>query len=390
MNQIQPVESDQNSRIQFMTGPIDSYRAMIASETLTRDPVQALAAEKLQLLHNRLTGYVPGKEKGGLKGLLQIGRPDPAPVGLYIYGGVGRGKSMLMDMFFETAPTEPRRRVHFHEFMQEVHGAVHEWRQAHKEGTVKGDDPIAPVAADIAKSATLLCFDEFQVTDITDAMILGRLFTALFEHGVVVVATSNRPPDDLYKDGLNRALFEPFIDLMKQKLDILELDGGVDYRMQRMKGAPVYYSPLSEETEEAMQTAWERLTDMEKGETVILELKGRHVIVPQSAKGVARFTFDDLCRMPLGAADYLKVAITYHTVLIDNIPELEANMRNEAKRFVTLIDALYEKKVKLIASAETEPEGIYPDGDGSFEFERTASRLEEMRSEEYLSLSHGG
>ena len=371
-----------------MTGPIDSYRAMIASETLTRDPVQALAAEKLQLLHNRLIGYVPGGEKGGLKGLLKIGRPDP--VGLYIYGGVGRGKPMLMDMFFGTVPSEPRRRVHFHEFMQEVHGAVHEWRQAHKEGTVKGDDPIAPVAADIAKSATLLCFDEFQVTDITDAMILGRLFTALFEHGVVVVATSNRPPDDLYRNGLNRALFEPFIDLMKQKLDILELDGGVDYRMQRMKGAPVYYSPLSEETGQAMQTAWKRLTETEKGETVILELKGRHVTVPQSAGGVARFTFDDLCRMPLGAADYLKVAVTYHTVLIDDIPELAANMRNEARRFVTLIDALYEKKVKLIASAETEPEGIYAEGDGSFEFERTASRLEEMRSEEYLSLSHGG
>ncbi len=373
-----------------MTGPIESYRSMIASGALASDPMQALAAEKFQLLHNRLDGYVPGTARGGLRGLLRIGRPDPPPVGLYIYGGVGRGKSMLMDLFYDTAPVELRRRVHFHEFMQEVHGAVHEWRQAHKQGDVKGDDPIAPVAADIAATATLLCFDEFQVTDITDAMILGRLFTALFEHGVVVVATSNREPDHLYKDGLNRALFLPFIGLLKQKLDILELDGAVDHRLQRIEGTPVYYTPLSDETHGQMQAAWLRLTDVERGMPMTMEVKGRDVEVPQAAKGVARFSFADLCQQPLGAADYLKIAMTFHTVVIDGIPTMGPAMRNEARRFVNLIDALYEKKVKLVASAEAEPDDLYPDGDGSFEFARTASRLAEMRSTSYLALGHGG
>ena len=318
--------------------------------------------------------------------------PIPPPVGLYIYGGVGRGKSMLMDLFYDTAPVALRRRVHFHEFMQEVHGAVHEWRQAHKQGEVKGDDPIAPVAADIAaKRRRLLCFDEFQVTDITDAMILGRLFTALFEHGVVVVATSNREPDHLYKDGLNRALFVPFIELLKQKLDILELDGAVDHRLQRIEGAPVYYTPLSADTQNQMQAAWKRLTDVDAGGMpMTLEVKGREVDVPQAAKGVARFSFADLCQQPLGAADYLKIAMTFHTVVIDGIPAMGPAMRNEARRFVTLIDALYEKKVKLVASAEVEPDDLYPDGDGSFEFARTASRLAEMRSTSYLALGHGG
>lgn len=257
-------------------------------------------------------------------------------------------------------------------------------------GGVKGDDPIAPVATQIATSATLLCFDEFQVTDITDAMILGRLFTALFEHGVVVVATSNRELDDLYRDGLNRALFLPFIDLMKKKLDILELDGPVDHRLQRIEGNPVYYTPLTATALENMQAAWVRLTAMEAGMPMAIEVMGREIVVPQAARGVARFSFADLCEQPLGAADYLKIAMTFHTVMIDGIPAMGPAMRNEARRFVTLIDALYEKKVKLVASAEAEADDLYPGGDGSFEFARTASRLAEMRSKSYLALGHGG
>ncbi len=373
-----------------MTGPIETYRTMVNSGALRQDMIQALAAEKLQLLHNRLTGYAPGANKGGLRGLLRIGAPDPPPTGLYIYGDVGRGKSMLMDLFYDTAPVDPKRRVHFHEFMQEVHSDVHDWRQRHKRGEVKGDDPIAPVAEKIAAGASLLCFDEFQVTDITDAMILSRLFSVLFEQGVVVVSTSNRAPDTLYENGLNRALFLPFIGMLKERLDILELEGETDYRLERMAGAPVYYTPVTGQNADLLQAAWERLTDTPQGRSLELALKGRSISVPQAARGVARFSFEDLCEKPLGPADYLKIATTFHTVMVDGIPVMTADKRNEAKRFVTLIDALYEKKVKLIASAEAEPSDLYQEGHGSFEFARTASRMIEMQSQDYLATGHGG
>lgn len=373
-----------------MPGPIESYRAMVSSGALHQDKIQALAVEKLQLLHLRLDGYQPGKTKGGLRGFLRIGRPDPPPVGLYMYGGVGRGKSMLMDLFFDTAPVEPKRRVHFHEFMQEVHAEVHDWRQKHKRGEVRGDDPIEPVAEKIFGSAILLCFDEFQVTDITDAMILGRLFTVLFEHGVVVVATSNRAPDTLYENGLNRALFLPFIAMLKERLDVLELEGETDYRLERIAGAPVYYTPDNADSRARLDEAWQRLTDMDHGEPMEIELKGRSIHVPEAARGAARFSFTDLCEKPLGPADFLKIAATFHTLLVEGIPVMGPAKRNEAKRFVTLIDALYEKKVKLIASAAAPPGDLYPEGDGSFEFARTASRLAEMQSEDYLALGHGG
>jgi cell division protein ZapE len=372
-----------------MTGPIDSYRALVASGALRQDPMQALAAEKLQLLHNRLERHLAGNGKSGLLGLLKIGRPEAPPQGIYIYGDVGRGKSMLMDVFFDTAPVAAKRRVHFHEFMQDVHGAIHGWRQRHKRGEIRGDDPIPPVADMVAESARLLCFDEFQVTDIADAMILGRLFSGLFDRGVVVVATSNRAPDELYQDGLNRALFLPFIATLKEHVDVLELDGPVDYRLARMTGAPVYYTPLGPSTDARVQAAWERLTDVETGEEVVLDVKGRKLVVPEAARGVARFSFDDLCGRPLGAADYLKLAAVFHTLVLENIPALSPTERNEARRLVTLIDTLYDKRVKLVASAAADPAGLYPDGDGKFDFARTASRLMEMQSRDYLALGHG-
>ena len=304
---------------------------------------------------------------------------------------VGRGKTMLMDMFFDAAPTPRKRRAHFHAFMADVHARLHQWRQALKRGEVTGEDPIAPVAAELAREASLLCFDEFSVRDIADAMILARLFTALFAAGVVVAATSNVAPDDLYKDGLNRALFLPFIALIKEKLDIVELDARTDYRLEKLTRAPVYYSPLGAKADAALDAAFLTLTGHDRGEPVEIELLGRHLDVPQAIDGVARFDFDALCRRPLGAADYLKIAQRFHTVIIDRIPALAASERNEAKRFIILIDALYDMRVKLIASAAGEPETLYSAAEGAeaFEFARTASRLYEMRSTDYLALPHG-
>lgn len=372
-----------------MTGPIASYRALVAAGALRQDPIQALAAEKLQLLHNRLQRHCVENGRGGLRGLLRLGRSDQPPQGLYIYGDVGRGKSMLMDVFFESAPMAAKRRVHFHEFMQEVHGAIHDWRQRQKRGDAKGDDPIATVADRVVEKARLLCFDEFQVTDIADAMVLGRLFSALFDRGLVMVATSNRAPDDLYANGLNRSLFVPFIAMLKDHVDVLELDGPVDYRLARMSGAPVYYTPLGPSTEDRVQAAWERLTDTESGDEVVLEVNGRALVVPQAARGVARFSFDDLCGRPLGPADYLKLASMFHTVVVENIPTLSPAQRDQARRLVTLVDTLYDKKVKLVASAAAAPGDLYPQGDGAFDFARTVSRLMEMQSLDYLALGHG-
>ncbi|MCL4148427.1 UNVERIFIED_CONTAM: hypothetical protein GTU68_040863 [Idotea baltica] len=284
---------------------------------------------------------------------------------------------MLMDMFFGAAPTEPKRRVHFHEFMAGVHDDLAEWRA--------GDDPIAPTAKRIAAQAKLLCFDEFQVTQIADAMILARLFEDLFERGVTVVATSNRAPDDLYADGINRGLFLPFIDILKQRCDVHELNSTRDYRLDRLTEAPVWYSPLGEAADQALDKAWERLTLGAEPQTCTLTVKGRKLNVAREAAGLARFSFAELCERPLGANDYLTIAATFHTVILDGIPILTPAKRNEAARFVALIDALYEAKVKLVASAEAEPDALYPQGDGSFEFQRTASRLHEMRSTEYIA-----
>lgn len=365
---------------------IGTYRDLVRAGEVTQDPAQELAVEMLERLSRRLKAYKPGRRRR------LFGKPEPQPDGMYIFGDVGRGKSMLMDLFYDVAPVEPKRRVHFHAFMLEVHDAIFAWRQMDTKERAKqpnfvkeaGDDPIQPVAKAIAAGATLLCFDEFQVSDVADAMILSRLFEALLGFGVIVVATSNRAPSDLYADGLNRQLFLPFIALLEKELDVHHLDSMTDYRLNRIKGQPVYHAPLGTKADDALAQAFYALTDEKSGTPCELELKGRKLLVPNAAKGVARFTFAQLCENPLGAADYLAIAGAFHTVVLADIPQMSPEKRNEAKRFVTLIDALYENKIRLIASAASAPGELYDVGDGSFEFGRTVSRLIEMQSDDYL------
>jgi len=371
-------------------GPLSLYRARRGTGTLRPDADQALAAEKLQSLYSALKNYRPQTGKTGwLERFGLSRRPEPveAPQGLYLYGGVGRGKSMLMDLFFETAPVERKRRVHFHAFMLEVHERIHKHRQARGK-SVGPDDALPELARQMADEAWLLCFDEFHVVDIADAMILGRLFTALFEAGVVVVATSNWAPDLLYKDGLQRELFLPFIALLKERLDVMALDGPTDYRLDRLKGTPVYYWPLGPATDQKMKELYASLTaDAPKSATHLL-VQGRRVDIECAARGVAWVDFWDLCGKPFGAADYLAIATHFHTVLVDDVPKLTDDRRNEAKRFMTLIDALYEHKVNVVVAADGPPEKLYPEGRHAFEFERTVSRLMEMQSEDYLAKQH--
>lgn len=364
-----------------------AYKNLTQNGDISVDEGQDFIVSKLQNVSDQLLLWTSSPSSRGLLGL-GASRSKP-PQGLYIYGGVGRGKSMLMDLFFDQIPLKAKLRVHFHEFMQNVHENIHIWRQAYKAGTAKGDEPIGPVARKLLGKNILLCFDEFHVTDITDAMILGRLFDAFYEMGVVIIATSNRHPDDLYENGLNRQLFVPFIERLKDNMEVLVLDGAHDYRLERISGGDVFHSPLGKKADKAMQASWERLTNQKTGTPEHLQMKGRELFVPQSAMGVARFDFKDICDKALGPADYLRIAHHYHTVMIDNIPTLTSAERNQAKRFVTLIDALYESKVKLIVSSAGEAENIYQEGDGKFEFERTVSRLMEMRSKEYLALGHG-
>ncbi len=370
------------------TGAMARYRELVAQGELTPDPHQAQIVTRLSALADALAGYRPMRTTG-IGRLLSLRRRVVPPRGIYIHGGVGRGKSMLMDLFFAGAPIADKQRAHFHEFMQDVHERIHKWRIGRRMNSVERADPIPDVAAEIADNATLLCFDEFQVTDITDAMILGRLFQGLLSRGVVVVATSNLAPDRLYENGLNRGLFLPFIRLIEERMDVVVLGGDTDYRLSRLKGMPVYYTPLDAESRQRMQDAWHRLTDRACGEPRILELKGRVIEVPEAAWGVARFSFSDLCESPRGAADYLKIARSFHTVLIDDIPQLGRQDSSAARRFTTLVDTFYEHRVKLIVSAAVMPDELYVEGPGADEFARTASRLVEMQSARYLALGHG-
>jgi cell division protein ZapE len=357
--------------------PMTEYRARVAEGVLTPDPAQRRAVEKLQLLHMRLRDYNPAKPKRVGLGRFGWGREnieEKAIPGLYLYGGVGRGKSMLMDLFFDRAPVSPKRRVHFHAFMQEVHAGIHAARKAGVE------DPVRRVADAVADSATLLCFDEMQITDITDAMLMGRLFERLFERGVVIVTTSNRHPDELYKDGLNRHLFKPFVAEIKDRLDIHELESSTDHRMDREAGERVWFTPADAGAEVALDAAWAHHAG-EPGHALELAVQGRKVVLPRAAHGVVRASFADLCGKALGPADYLALAEEAAVLILERIPMLSRANNNEAKRFVTLIDALYEAHVLLIASAEAEPAALYPDGAGAFEFQRTVSRLEEMKSQ---------
>jgi cell division protein ZapE len=357
--------------------PVERYRALVAEKKLTGDPAQERVSGALEMLATKLEAYSPGR-----KPFFGFGRAAPPPRGLYIHGPVGRGKSMLMDLFYENVSFAPKRRVHFHDFMAEVHATVKRWREK---------DPgneIARTAADIRASAALLCFDEFQVLDIADAMILARLFETLFESGIVVVATSNRPPRELYENGINRQLFVPAIELIEQRMDVMCLDGPIDYRLARLERGRVYFTPLNADATAALDEVWHDLTGVTQGVAAEVEVLGRKLAVREQARGAARFTFDDLCIQPLGPQDFLAIADTFHAVVVKDVPRLSPDKRNEAKRFVTLIDALYERSVKFICTAAADPHELYPAGDGAFEFERTASRLIEMQTPEYLGRSH--
>ena len=367
------------------------YEALVHRGALERDASQVAVARKLDALIATLADHELATKSSALGWLFGKRAPVQAPRGIYLWGSVGRGKTMLMDLFFESLAVRRKRRVHFHAFMADVHARIHAWRQALKAGEVTGDDPIRPVAAGLAEEHWVLCFDEFAVTDIADAMILGRLFTALFAHGVVVVATSNVPPDDLYRSGLNRALFLPFIELIKEQMEVVQLNARTDFRLEKLGETPVYFVPANKAARKALDSIFARLTGNAEPKPVRLMVQGHPVHVPAQAMGVARLAYADLFQRPLGASDYIALAQAYHTVLVDGIPVIPADRRDEAKRLINFVDILYERRVKVIVSAEAEPAELYraDEGDEAFEFARTVSRLAEMRSREYLALPRG-
>ncbi len=371
-----------------------AYQNKLSAGEIAPDAAQAQAVQAL----SRLEGELNALAEPGFS-LPFFGRKREPPKGVYLWGPVGRGKSMLMDLFFDSAPVTRKRRVHFHAFMGEIHKLIELWKKGDSParrdafphsrtgGLGHGDDPIAASAERIAGETRLLCFDEFHVSDIADAMILGRLFEALFARSVTVVATSNRAPDDLYRDGLNRQLFLPFIALLKDRLEVVRVAGPKDFRLDRLRGARVYFAPPSPANEAAFDALWRTLLDGAEETGATLEVYGRKLRLPHAAGGHLRATFVSLCGQALGAQDYLAVAERFHTVFLEDVPLLTPDHRNEAARFVALIDALYEAKAKLVVSAAAEPDALYPSGDGSFEFERTVSRLQEMRAQAWIEAA---
>jgi cell division protein ZapE len=366
------------------------YRAFVSSGAIEPDAAQAEAAEAFSSLGQRLASYKPVR-KQGLLGRLFNDKNGGPPRGLYIYGEVGRGKTMLMDLFFQHSPIEHKRRAHFHEFMAEVHERIFGFRQNIARGEIADGDVIALTASAIFDEAWLLCFDEFHVTDIADAMILGRLFSKLFELGTVVVATSNVAPEDLYKGGLNRALFLPFITQIAEHMDVLQLNARTDFRLEKLTGVTMWLVPADRSADAALDKAWAKMTGNAPCKPREISIKGRVLHVPCSAHGVARFSFAEICEVPLAASDYLRLAHDYHTILIDHIPVMDYDERNATKRFIALIDTLYDNAVKLMASAAADPMSLYVATEGSEanEFKRTSSRLIEMSSESYLARPHG-
>jgi cell division protein ZapE len=370
---------------------LDLYEALIAAKKIERDRAQEKLLAHLTDLEQRVATHRSARRANPVGWLFGSRESDGTNRGLYVYGDVGRGKTMLMDLFFEASPVVRKRRAHFHEFMADVHERVRAFRQQIKDGAIEDEDPIRLTAAQIAEESWLLCFDEFHVTDIADAMILGRLFTRLFELGVMVIATSNVAPDELYKGGLNRSLFLPFIATLQRQMDVVRLDARTDFRLEKLEGQKVWHVPADDDAAAALDEAWRRLVGSASGMPQELSVKGRRLRVPRAAMGVARFFFHDLCEQPLGASDYLRIAHEFHTVIIDRIPVMGFDQRNAAKRFIILIDTFYDHAVKLVASAAAEPDGLYQADDGyeASEFRRTASRLIEMRSRSYLALPHG-
>lgn len=364
-----------------------AYEHLAENGSIHTDPHQLRIVEALDGLIADISTKRLASKSSALGWLFARRRPAHEPVtGLYLHGGVGRGKTMLMDLFFELVPVRRKRRVHFNDFMADVHDRIQQHRERLKRGETKESDPIPPVAKALAQDAWVLCFDEFTVTDIADAMVLSRLFSSLFDEGVVLVATSNVAPRDLYRDGLNRALFEPFIAILERHARVMPLDGPTDYRREKLEQMQVYVTPLGPEADRRMDEAWKAATAGHATHETRLPVKGREIVVPRANGTAARFPFADLCERPLGARDYLTIAAHFDTLFIDNIPVMGQERRNEAKRFILLVDTLYDSRMRLIASAEAAPEALYQGrvGTEAFEFERTASRLTEMQSRQWL------